>query len=213
MPADTPPPRSQARGDEHRGHLTIGTGIETRSFKLCGAEESIWIEDRTAGDLWATYRELANYPNRPIFMVVRGRLTEAPPAGFGAHYSQQLLVDELRHAAAESAGCFDDPDDYAFRATGNEPFWNLTVSRRGLVFTRMGDDSRTLFPYSPPTFLDRQVVYRSQTGGNSPKTLVVRLEEIGCRDTMADADFSFRATIEIDDQTLAGCAVEGGAEP
>ena len=61
-----------------RGHLTIGAGVEARSFKLCGAEESLWVEDRTDSDLWGLYRRLASYPNRPVYMEVTGELAAAP---------------------------------------------------------------------------------------------------------------------------------------
>ncbi len=219
QPAIPPPPPgtrppAPLEAPEQRGHLTIGSGIETRSFKPCGEEESLWIEDRTeAANLWQIYRDLAGYFNRPVYMVVRGRITDPPPTGFGAHYGRQLLVEELRHAAAESAGCFDDVDEYAFRAHGNEPFWSLEVARRGLSLSRMGVEGKILFPHHPPTFLENRIFYRSQTAGSRPRTLVVKLERRPCRDTMADATFSLAATIELDGDTLVGCAVEGTGQP
>lgn len=215
-PAPAPAPAAssaRASGQIHRGHLSIGAGIEARSFKLCGAEESIWVEDRTEADLWATYRELAGFPNRPLFMSVRGELQPPPPGGFGAHYSSQLMIYELRHAATESAGCFDDLFGLQFRASGNEPFWTLEISSRGLIYSAPGQESRTLFPYAPPTRTDSGLVYESRTGGNNPQSLRVRLQQESCRDTMADAIFSYSATAELNGQPLRGCALQGGDTP
>ena len=196
-----------------RGHLTIGAGIEARSFKLCGAEEGIWVEDRTQDDLWGLYRGLASFPNRPVFMEVMGELTDAPVVGFGSHFQQQILIHQVRNASVESAGCFAEPAQFAFRASGNEPFWNLEISKRGLSFTELGQEDKLLFPYSPPTFFGEQIIYRSQIRGGNPRTLVVRLEEKPCSDTMADAAFSFSAGVKIDDRDLQGCALAGEVEP
>jgi len=204
---------SATPGKVLRGHLTIGAGIEARSFKLCGAEDSLWVEDRTDSDLWSLYRRLSNYPNRPVFMEVAGELTEAPPDGFGAHFQQQILIREVRNASVESAGCFATPAQFAFRASGNEPFWNVEISKRGLTFSELGQDGKILFPYSPPTFFGEQIIYRSQIRSHQPRNLVVRLEESPCNDSMADAAFSFTATVKIDDRTLTGCAREGEEEP
>ena len=213
-PAPAPPPEPTApRGQEVRGHLSIGAGIEARSFKVCGAKESIWIEDRTDEDVWGTYRQMAAFPNRPVFMIVRGDLQPPPPSGFGAHYPQQLLIYDLRHAATESAGCFDDLSRLQFRASGNEPFWNLEISKRGLAFSEMGVEGRVLFPYAAPSLSAGLVEYQSRTGGNAPRSIVVRLDEQPCNDTMADAHYSLRALVEIDGRTLRGCALEGGARP
>lgn len=211
-PAPPPPVSPQQRGDAYRGHLTIGSGIEARSFKLCGAEESIWVEDRTDDDLWGLYRRLSGYPNRPLFMEVEGAISEAPASGFGAHYSQQILIYAVRNASAESAGCFAEPTRFAFRASGNEPFWNIEISRQGLSFTKLGDDE-ILFPYSPPTFFGGQIIYRSQIRGQEARNLVVRLVEESCGDSMADATFSYKATVQIDDLELRGCARRGEDQP
>lgn len=214
VPAPVPTVPPAISGQVLRGHLTIGAGVEARSFKLCGAEESLWVEDRTAADLWGLYRHLASYPNRPVFMEVTGDVLEAPAGGFGAHFQQQILIRQVRNASVESAGCFAEPaPPFAFRATGNEPFWNVEISRRGLAFAEMDQDPRILFPYSPPTFFGEQIIYRSQIRGHEPRTIVVRLEERSCSDSMADATFSHSITVKIDDRTLIGCAREGEEEP
>jgi uncharacterized membrane protein len=211
-PRPAPQPRAP-KGQEIRGHLSIGAGVEARSFKICGTQESIWVEDRTDGDLWSIYRQMALFPNRPLFMIVRGELQAPPPSGFGAHYSQQLLINDLRHAATESAGCFDDLSRLQFRASGNEPSWTLEISPRGLALTEVSPEGKILFPYAPPTFTDGRVVYQGRTGGNSPRSVLVRLREESCSDTMADGRYSYAATVEIDGRTLEGCALEGGAKP
>lgn len=213
LPTPAPVAPSADAGRVFRGHLTIGAGVEARSFKLCGAEEGIWVEDRTDADLWGLYRRLSSYPNRPLYMEVTGELKEAPQGGFGSHFQQQILITGVRNASAESAGCFAEPDPFAFRASGNEPFWNVVISKRGLAFSELGQEGKILFPYSTPTFFGEQIIYRSQIRGQVPRTLVVRLEEQPCSDSMADATFGFTAKVKIDDRELDGCAREGEEEP
>ncbi len=191
----------------YRGHLTIGVGLETRSFKICGAETGVWIEDKSDDDLWITYRELSGYPNRSVFMVVHGDLGPAPSSGFGAHYDQQLIVTDLREAATEGPGCSESEEvgDIDFVAFGNEPFWRVEISPGGIVYSEAGG-AEIWFPYKEPFASQTKRVYWGASEDGSAHKIQVSIEERQCRDTMADAQYSFTATIMINDRELAGCA-------
>jgi uncharacterized membrane protein len=191
----------------YRGHLTIGVGLETRSFKICGAETGVWIEDKSDDDLWITYRELSGYPNRSVFMVVHGDLGPAPSSGFGAHYDQQMIVTDLREAATEGPGCSESEEvgDIDFVAFGNEPFWRVEISPGGIVYSEAGG-AEIWFPYKEPFASQTKRVYWGASEDGSAHKIQVSIEERQCRDTMADAQYSFTATIMINDRELAGCA-------
>jgi len=220
-PASPPtPPARQSRpqtptvdSETFRGHLSIGHGVETRSFKICGHEQSFWVEDGTEEDLWSLYRRMSGYPNRPLYMVVRGELQEPPATGFGSHYGKQLVIHELRQTAVESAGCFEDLSGFMFRAQGNEPSWQAEISLRGIAFSEMGGAGRLFFSYNPPVTAKGHLVYWGSGRGEEPRTIQVSLTEEPCDDTMADTRYSFQATVMVGDHELTGCAVAGQQSP
>lgn len=92
--------------------------------------------------------------------------------------------------------------DEDWRAAGNEPGWLLAVGRERLVVKRLGQADRVL-PVPAPSSSETQVDYRhvAPEGG-----LRARFTRAVCHDTMADAVFGWRAEVEIDGQTLRGCA-------
>jgi hypothetical protein len=90
-----------------RGLVRSGLGPETRAFRPCGAREEIWIVDKTGGELWRLYRELAGGPNKPLYIEIHGNLEPAPEEGFGAHYAQQLVVTRVATASPGTTGCGD----------------------------------------------------------------------------------------------------------
>ena len=208
QPPTVPPlvPRDEAQ--TFRGHLTIGVGLETRTFKICGAESPIWIEDRSDDNLWRTYRDLSGYPNRPVFLVVEGDLGPAPASGFGAHYEQALTVMEVRQAATEGPGCKEEVGNLDFIAFGNEPFWQVQISAAGIVYSEAGG-ADWIFPYKDPMATDTRRVYWGASEDGSNHKIQVTIEEKPCSDSMADAQYSFTAAVTIDDRQLSGCARVG----
>lgn len=209
QPRQTRPEIPSSDYETFRGHLTIGHGLETRSFKICGHEQSFWVEDGTGEDLWSLYRRMSGYPNRPLYMRVRGELQDPPATGFGSHYEKQLVIRELRHAATESAGCFEDLSRFMFRAQGNEPSWNVEVSRSGIVFSELGGAGNLFFSYNPPVTAEGHLVFWGSGRAEEPRTIQLSLTEKPCDDTMADTRYSFQAVVMLGDRELAGCARRG----
>ena len=121
------PARAETSESRLRGHVTLGH--ETQSFEPCGDDEALWIVPNA--ELRAAYEALSHEPYAPVFVELRGELGPAPESGFGAEYDEQLEVFEVMRAApaTEGHGCTEDLSGIAFRASGNEPFWNLLVSR------------------------------------------------------------------------------------
>lgn len=209
----TQPEFPSADYEAFRGHLTIGPGLETRSFKMCGHEQSFWVEDGTGDDLWSLYRRMSGYPNRPLYMRVRGQLQDPPATGFGSHYGKQLVIRELRYAATESAGCFEDLSRFMFRAQGNEPAWHVEISRSGIAFSEMGGAGNLYFSYNPPVTAEDRLVYWGSGRVQEPRTIQISLTQQPCDDTMADTRYSFQAIVMVGDRELAGCALQGQQAP
>ena len=122
--------------DYFRGHLILGH--EVRSFTPCEKEVEYWVLDQTGGELKDIYQKLTHKAYQPIYVEVRGVVEPPPSDGFGADYDRQLTVAELRRAGLETRGCAENLRDIIFRASGNEPFWNVEISESGIFFSELG---------------------------------------------------------------------------
>ena len=200
------PDESERTVRTFRGHLVLGH--EVRSFKPCGSDQESWVLDRTGGDLSGVYRKLTNQPYQPIYVEVRGLTGPAPRDGFGAEYDNQLTIMELRRAGIETRGCDENFGGFEFRASGNEPFWNVVISKDAMVFSELGKPALT-FPYAQPRVSAGRWGYSSKTDGTSIEIIV---DEIRCVDSMSGEHFSFAAKVVLNDGTYAGCAREGWRE-
>ncbi len=192
--------------DSFRGHLVLGH--EVRSFTPCEKKVEYWVYDKTGGDLWKVYKELTHQPYQPIYVEVLGRLGLPPSDGFGADYDQQVTVRELRRAGLETRGCAEDLKDILFRASGNEPFWNVQISESNIVFSVMGKPQLT-FPHAHPELSDGRWVFVSKIKEPAQHDIRISIIEKRCIDTMSGEHFSFSAQVSLDGNKYAGCAVEG----
>jgi len=93
-------------------------------------------------------------------------------------------------------------NEESWRATGNEPGWLLAVGPEVVVLKRM-DQPDVNVPATPITQDNGVVTFSARTEATR---LAVRFEHKVCRDTMADAAFGWTATVEVNGQTLKGCA-------
>jgi putative lipoprotein len=93
-------------------------------------------------------------------------------------------------------------NEESWRASGNEPGWLLAIGPEVVVLKRLGQPDVNV--PGAPTVRDGGVVrFEAQTEASRLKA---RFENKVCHDTMADAVFGWTATVEINGQTLKGCA-------
>jgi uncharacterized membrane protein/heat shock protein HslJ len=108
----------------------------------------------------------------------------------------------------ETRGCAEDLGGIAFRASGNEPFWNVEISENQIVFSQLGQP-KIAFPYVPPDILDKRRVYLSSSKEPPQHRIKIALHEKRCIDSMSGEHFSFAAQVSLDGHKYAGCAREG----
>ncbi len=94
-----------------------------------------------------------------------------------------------------------------FTSVGTEPFWNVTVSKSGIVYSSPNAKKQT-FPYVTPIkatgrTADIVRVYRLQGKPNS--TLIIK-KESSCTDGASDKQYPYSATLILDNTVLEGCA-------
>ncbi|BAS55205.1 hypothetical protein NIES2135_55270 [Leptolyngbya boryana NIES-2135] len=92
-----------------------------------------------------------------------------------------------------------------FIVRGNEPFWNITIGKKGIVYTTPDTKPRT-FPYVAPIGaqgrpIDNVRVYRLQ--GNN---ILVLKKVDSCSDTMSDKNYPYAATLMMGNTVREGCA-------
>ena len=92
-----------------------------------------------------------------------------------------------------------------FRAVGNEPGWNLEISRQyGIQFVNNYGADRYTFPMVEAVSdqASRTTIYRTKEGGHE---LEIVLEGKACADTMSGEKFETNVTIRFDGTRLNGC--------
>lgn len=95
-----------------------------------------------------------------------------------------------------------------FIIRGNEPFWNVTVTRKGIFYATPEIKNMMLSPYVAPQaaegrLLDTVRVYRLRGKGNN--MLIINKVD-ACNDTMSDKEYPYMATLIIGNTVRSGCA-------
>jgi uncharacterized membrane protein len=96
-----------------------------------------------------------------------------------------------------------------FRVVGTEPFWGISVGKRGIVYSTTDSKPRS-FPYSAPMTAqgrpaDLVRVYRLQSKPNTNNVLVIK-KVAACSDSMSDKQYPYSATLILDNAVREGCA-------
>lgn len=193
-----------------RGVLVMGP--EVRTLTPCGEPTELWVIP--VESVQRAYDALAPEAYAPVFVEVRGRREPAPSAGFGADYAGQLRLSTLLRAdsASEGFGCREDVDGFAFKATGQEPFWHVRVLSDRITLATMEIPS-TIFAGSAPIPTDSG--WRFESVSTGPETVELRLEirRGPCTDAMAGSVYTWEATLDVGGEVRRGCAWEGALAP
>ncbi|MBD2627223.1 COG3650 family protein [Trichormus variabilis] len=94
-----------------------------------------------------------------------------------------------------------------FTVVGNEPFWNITVTKRGIVYNALGKKQQT-FPYTAPLSaqgrpIDKVRVYQLK---GKEKNILILNRVNNCNDTMSDKKYPYSAIFIMGNKVLEGCA-------
>ena len=190
----------------YRGLYVVAGGPDSGIIRLCAGGELL-VHDRTGGELRRAHEALGAGPEGPVFVEVRA---ESIPDGDGTEGSPRLAVLELVRASpvGESAGCAEPPAHYRFRASGNEPFWSVTVGRDSVIFEQPEDPRRIAAPVTRREGASRRI-FHAETSGPAAHVIRVTLTPGRCADSMSGALYSFLAEVVVDGRSLSGCARAG----
>lgn len=97
-----------------------------------------------------------------------------------------------------------------FKVVGNEPFWSIDISQKGIVYSWVGNEiKKQTFPYVNPQAaegrpLDVVRVYRLR--GRADNLLIIQKANGFCSDTMSDKQYPYTATLILGRTVRTGCA-------
>ena len=100
--------------------------------------------------------------------------------------------------------------DSALVALGNEPFWNVRVTSREILYRDPEHQDGYHFPTVAPVEEGDARVYRTRrdipAGDPGPRTLELRIRRGTCSDGMSDRQYPMSAALKIGDVAHTGCA-------
>jgi putative lipoprotein len=177
------------------GQLLLRPCQEQRRFVIAN--------DGATGIMRDTAELLTDGPG-PLFADLRGRLAASKQADVDG----QLTLDRVYRLQREGRGC----DDLNFkrttlRASGQEPFWSVAVSRGGLVLNRPGEAPLAL-PYLEEQLPEGRLNLTSEA---NEQRLELWVAPQRCVDSMSGAVQHLSAELRLNGQVMRGCGYFGGA--
>jgi uncharacterized membrane protein len=101
-------------------------------------------------------------------------------------------------------------NDSVLVALGNEPFWNVRVTAREILYR--DPEHQDGYRFQPVAVVEEggARVFRTRrnipAGDPGPRTLELRIRQGACSDGMSDNRYSMIALLKIGEDTLSGCA-------
>ena len=95
-----------------------------------------------------------------------------------------------------------NPPGGLYRAAGTEPFWDLTVDDRQIIFTDRNTNARVIQPTPSAIVGPAGETYRT------PR-ISLNIVHAPCNNGMSDRSFPDRVQVDVDGRRFTGC---GGAE-
>ena len=96
----------------------------------------------------------------------------------------------------------------SFRCTGTEPFWSLDIAENGITF-QTPESGPVTYPFTPPVSKGDVIEFFTSLGSGSGKNnLKIILKPGNCSDGMSETVYPYSVEVELDGQTLRGCAKE-----
>ncbi|HTE40831.1 MAG TPA: hypothetical protein VK629_08370 [Steroidobacteraceae bacterium] len=203
VPASTAAPENL----EAESALSIKRGVitltaQSRSFRLCGSNVDLTLNDQLDGALDRAYTDLGG---KPMYAEVYGDRGDAEP---GNNASNSFNVEELLFASGANvaAACNTTLGKYELLARGNEPTWSVEVKQDTLTFRQTSAPTQIDFSSSETSDAEGSVTYRA---GVDRHVLELTITQRACRDSMSGEYYAYSATARLNKQAFNGCARVG----
>lgn len=146
----------------------------------------------------------------PLAIVaVNGALRDSVYAELSVDTTGGRLLARDTHFASpftETPPCDRPRMAFDWDATGNEPFWHLTVDGTQVVFERPEPPRELVFDAEPPQTSGALTTIIAHRALGRVHDLKLGLLREPCRDGMSDSWYPYRAELRVGDLALHGCA-------
>lgn len=177
------------------GELSVAQG--RLMLQPCGSNRQIEVEDAGALNLRQDIEQLLGDGAGRLFADLGG-----------ADQGNRLQASRLYRLQPEGKGCQEEGFSRMIaRASGNEPFWNIQITSKGLILQRPGEEPLAL-PYLEEQLPEGRLYFSSEADG---QRLSLWLAPQRCQDDMSGAIRHLGAELRLNDQRMTGCAYLGGA--
>lgn len=177
------------------GELSVVQG--RLMLQPCDGGRQLAVEDAGSLDLLAEAERLSGDGAARLFADLEGE-----------QLSDRLRATRLYRLQAEGHGCREEGFQRMIaRASGNEPFWNISISAQGLVLQRP-DAPPLAVPYLEEQLPEGRLYFSSEADG---QRLSLWLAPQRCHDDMSGALRHLSAELRLNGERLTGCAYLGGA--
>lgn len=116
----------------YRGQFSFGEG--KGYFKACGTNKEFAVDTNSA--LRNIYEQISSTPYTPVYIEFTGEVT------FSANKKDKsedvvMRIDRVHHMALAKASlqCSKPIDSFQFKASGDEPYWRLSIDNQQLFFS------------------------------------------------------------------------------
>lgn len=187
------------RPDEALFRGTLQRKGDEATFTPCDSKQSWSFVAEPA--FWQRWQELGN-PQK-LYAEVEGKLELGADRGSPIN----LKLRQVDHLAPQADSCHRDTN-FAFRAFGHDPEWNLTLQGESGLFSRPDGSSTYQIKKSEQADNGQQILsLESLEGEEATLTFTPAL----CQEQQANQIWGYSVTLEQGDTKLQGCGERGRA--
>jgi putative lipoprotein len=189
----TPNPQLSQNSSRLQGTLTHNG--ENWLFKTCDTDDIYTME--TSAEFNDEFKNLLVEAPHGLFADLSGDIDTQ---------HKRFNVSQRYRVQTEGYNC-NDPDfaRLLLRASGNEPFWSILQTPRGLIFNQI-DQPTIALPYIEEQLPDGRFHISTQA---NKQNLQLWITPQRCTDSMSGSVYHLNTQLQWNQQTLQGCAAYG----
>ena len=187
----------------------FGNDKGTNAFRDCDdTGKTYWVSNSDSiSQEYKKATKFLTYQGETVYAEVKGYLAGKSTSQSAVGYDNELIITsvDILEQKNYKTFCYD----FEFIALGNEPFWSIDIipTEQKIVLKNVASDKVYVFPYRPANVVG--IVHRFEAKTRND-TLVILIKKEKCSDGMSDRSYNFSAEIEINGETLKGCAIKKG---
>ena len=182
------------------------SGPQLRKLHLCQRSEDLWVIDSTGGDLDEQYYGLKLGPHQPAYVELEGEIEPTENLTLAKKYKNTFYVywvDKVEKFRNQ----IDCPGyQLIFRGQGQEPPWQITISKNEIVFLLGYGKDKTIYPYHAPVVDQSTKTFKSSLNDNlGENTISIIVTASQCFDVMTGDKYNYSVEVVNDEKIYFGC--------